>query len=124
VKPRKVADEQILLRIHLKELGLDALYEWEFEPSRKWRADLIVHSVKMIVEIDGGQFTRGHRTGFIPKKVRDRARTKGIVPQTPQEEDFDKVNTATMLGWRVLHFTPEQVNDGRAKKFIEQYLRA
>jgi very-short-patch-repair endonuclease len=121
-KPRKVSNEQILMRLHLKELGLDALYEWEFEPSRHWRADLVVHSRFLIIEIDGGQFSGGHRTGFVSKKVRERYARKGIVPQTPQEDDFDKVNTATMLAWKVLHFTPQQVNDGRAKAFIQRYL--
>jgi very-short-patch-repair endonuclease len=116
---RKVSEEQILLRLHLKELGFDSLYEWEFEPTRHWRGDIVVHSHKLIIEIDGGQFSGGHRTGFISKKVRERARRRGTIPQTPQEEDFDKVNTATMLGWRVLHFTPQQVSDGRAKAFIQ-----
>jgi hypothetical protein len=35
---------------------------------------------------------------------------------------MEKYNTAVMLGWLVLRFTPEQCKNGAAKQFLAEWL--
>lgn len=63
--------------------GSDMVREHVFHPTRKWRFDIAFPSVKLAVEIDG----RGrHQT------------IAGV------RADYEKMNEATRLGWRVLRF--------------------
>lgn len=67
--------------------------EYKFHPSRKWRFDFC-HPERMIaVEIEGGIFARsrlGHTTGIGFKR------------------NMEKYNAATLLGYMVLRYMPEQ----------------
>ncbi len=59
---------------------------------RKWRADFLWTTPKLIVEVDGGQWVaRGGRHNT--------------------DSDRLKTNTAAVLGYRVLHFTPDMLSD-------------
>jgi len=59
----------------------------------------------LAVEVEGGVYSRGrHTTGI------------GFT------RDCDKLNCAVLLGWRVLRFTAEMVNDGTALKMISYAL--
>ena len=98
---------QILLAQHLKELKLGPIVEeLRFHAQRKWRFDLAIPDVRIAFEANGGKWSGGHRRG------------KAI------EEENLKLNTATMMGWRVFQFTNEQILDGRAKEFIKRWLGA
>jgi very-short-patch-repair endonuclease len=79
--------------------------ELRFAPPRRWRFDFAFEPQKLAVEIEGGAFSRGRHT-----------RGAGFIA------DMEKYNTAVMLGWKVLRFTPSQVNDGTALGFIEYVL--
>lgn len=95
---------QFLLRQHLRELGFARMqWEWQF-CDRKWRFDLADASRRLAFECNGGKWSGGHRRG------------KAI------EDENDKLNTAILMGWRVLQFTNEQVLDGRAKAFLAEWL--
>jgi hypothetical protein len=98
-----LTDEQILLRIHLRELGIDTIYEHTFHPDRAWRFDLCNLDARIAFEISGGKRSGGHRRG------------------NAQDDEYDKLNTAQMMGWRVFQFTNEQVNTGKAKEFIKSW---
>jgi very-short-patch-repair endonuclease len=87
-----------LLTIHARELGLTPHPEHRFAPPRRWRFDLAFPDHKLAIEIEGGAFTRGRHT-----------RGAGFI------KDMEKYNTATLLGWRLLRFTPQQVLDGTAR---------
>lgn len=66
--------------------------EHRFHPTRRWRFDFAWPGRKVAVEIDGGQWVeRGGR------HARDSDRIKG--------------NIAAALGWRVLHFSGEMLDD-------------
>lgn len=80
--------------------------EVRFAPPRRWRFDYAFQPQKVAVEIEGGAFTRGRHT-----------RGTGFI------NDMEKYNTAVCLGWRVLRFTPSQVNDGTALGFLESVLK-
>ena len=75
----------------------------QFHPHRKWRFDFAwvavsggcaVQSIKLAVEIDGGSFMYGgHNRG------------------AQQQKDYEKMNHAVKLGWRVLRFNTADMKD-------------
>jgi very-short-patch-repair endonuclease len=103
VKSKQMQD---LMAIHLRELfpTFEVKREVAFCSDRKWRFDLAVD--KLAIEIEGGVWVEG-------------AHTRGMHFMS----DMEKYNRATLAGWRVLRFTPQQVNNGYAKSFIEEYLQ-
>lgn len=79
--------------------------EYKFFPGRKWRADFAWPDKMLIVEYDGGIYSRGRHV-----------RGKGF------ELDCEKFNAATLAGWRVLRFTRKHVESGMALMCIEMAL--
>lgn len=65
--------------------------EYQFEPSRKWRFDFAWQAM-VALEVQGGIWTRG-------RHVRPAAMLK----------EFEKLNRAAVLGWRILFVTPDQL---------------
>jgi very-short-patch-repair endonuclease len=99
----KLTPAQELLRIHLNELGQGCDYEVRF-CDRKWRFDIALPLHRLAIEISGGNWTGGHRRG------------------QAQENEYEKLNLAQMMGWRVLQFTNRQVLTGQAKEFLRTWL--
>ena len=99
-KARKQTLQQLLLAMHLKELGFETVSELQFCEGRRWRFDLACPAERLAFEVSGGTWTGGHARG------------------QAQEAEYDKLNTAQMLGWRVFQFTNRQVTSGEAKNFI------
>ena len=62
--------------------------EYRFCPPRRWRFDCCWPNYNVAVELEGGVWTRGRHT-----------RPAGY------QKDIEKYNTATALGYRVLRFT-------------------
>lgn len=75
-----------------KELQQECVKEFRFHPKRKWRFDYAFPAVKLALEVEGGVWTRGRHT-----------RPQGFL------NDIEKYNTATLLGWRVLRTTPDEL---------------
>lgn len=87
---------ELLAERLLSELpGEKPVPEYHFHPTRKWRFDFAYPIKKIAVEIEGGVWTGGAHT-----------RGRGF------EEDCEKYNAATLLGWRVFRFTGEMVERG------------
>lgn len=103
-KPYKQTPAQTLLLIHLGELGLQAEPEYQFSPERRWRLDTYVPEARIGIECNGGRYKFGHRSS------RD------------TDKDNEKMNTAQMMGIRVLQFTNEQILSGEAKEFVKKWL--
>lgn len=75
-------------------------------PGRKFRFDFAWTDRKLLVEIQGGTWGKGgHSTG------------SGI------DRDTEKLNLATIHGWRVMQFTGTQVRDGRAMKWLKAFFQ-
>lgn len=66
--------------------------EHRFASPRKWRFDFAHEEIMVAVEIEGGLWIRGRHN-----------RPKSMIA------DMEKYNTATILGWRLLRYTPQQV---------------
>ena len=91
--------------------------QFRFHPVRRWRFDFAigfdgagiskikghpsVMIAKIAVEVEGGQFTGGHKRG---RKA---------------DTDLEKFNAATLLDWRVLRFSTGMVERGEAWPVIQ-----
>jgi very-short-patch-repair endonuclease len=100
----------ILFEKHLGELGQEYVKEYRFHDKRKWRFDYLLCNspecfTEIAVEIEGAIWSRGRHT-----------RGKGY------QADLDKYNHATMMGFKVLRFSTEDVLRGRAKAFLAEHL--
>lgn len=77
------------LRLHAPDIA-PPLREKRFHGRRRWRFDFAWPSALLAVEVDGGQWAaRGGRHN-----------TDG---------DREKLNEAAALGWRVMRFSPQQI---------------
>jgi very-short-patch-repair endonuclease len=98
------SEAQILLGIHLKELGFKIIkYEFQFCSDRKWAADIYLPEMQWLIECDGGLHSGGHKRG---KALAD---------------DYEKQNTAQVLGYRFFRFSNEQVETGWAKEWLSRW---
>ncbi len=67
--------------------------EYKFHPDRKWRFDYAWPELKVALEIEGGIWVRGrHNRGI------------GMI------NDMVKYNSAAILGWRILRYTPQNIS--------------
>jgi hypothetical protein len=101
---------EALLAAQLHDADIPFEHNVKIIPGRKFMWDFVIGDTKLgtdrlLVEINGGVWTyAGHSTGT------------GIV------RDYEKLNLATLSGYRALLFTPEQVEDGTAIATIMQYM--
>lgn len=72
------------------ETGYEVEKEIKFHPTRKWRLDYGIPSLKIAIEIEGGVWSGGRHT-----------RGKGFIG------DMEKYNAAACCGWVVIRFTPD-----------------
>jgi very-short-patch-repair endonuclease len=74
-------------------------------PGRKFRFDFAWLEQRLLVEVNGGTYTKGaHSTG------------QGIA------RDYEKANLAVLQGWRVLSFDGKSVKSGEAVETIRKAL--
>lgn len=100
VKGKKINVGETLMAIHLRELGLGFDTQARVFPDRKWKWDFLVAD-NILIEIDG-YFAGHHGAGY--------------------GSDNEKANTATMMGFRCLRFSTNDVKRGKAKEFLKQWL--
>ncbi len=70
--------------------------EYRFHPTRRWKSDYANPKLKLILEVEGGTWITGRHntgTGFI--------------------KDCEKYNAASIAGWKILRYTPDQMRAGR-----------
>lgn len=79
--------------------------EYKFLESRRFRFDFAWPEEKIAVEIEGGIWSGGRHT-----------RGKGY------QKDMEKYNLAVLEGWRVLRFTPDQINKNETYVNIKRIL--
>ena len=77
--------------------------QYQFHPERKWAFDFAWPSHRLAVEIDGGQWLRsGGRHN--------------------RDSDREKLNAAAILGWRVLRYSGDMLND--PKRIVQEIVEA
>ncbi len=77
-----------------------------FNPKRKWRVDYFWPEYNLAVEVQGGVFIRGRH-----------------VSGAGSVNDMEKFNYLTLFGYRLLLFTPKQVETGYASAMIRAFIR-
>lgn len=108
-KPYKLTQAQTLLGIHLGELGLNVIYEHAFAEGRSWRLDLFLPEARIGIECNGGKWASANHSG-------------GHRRMAAIDDENLKVNTAQMMGIRVLQFANDFVLTGQAKEFLKTWL--
>lgn len=103
------SEAHILLEIHLKELGLTFVPEFQFHDTRKWRFDYVIPNQSpsaptVAIEIDGGVWTQGRHT-----------RGQGYLG------DLEKFREAAAMGYAVYRFSTQEVLNGKAREFIKEH---
>ncbi len=100
-----MSEGEELFALHCKAKGLSPVREWSFAKPRRWRFDFAFPKEKLAVEIEGGTWIQGrHNRG------------------SSIEKDLVKYNTAALLGWTVLRFTPAMVKSGAAINLVLEAL--
>jgi very-short-patch-repair endonuclease len=78
--------------------------EFKAIPGRKFRFDFSWAKFGLLVEVQGGTWGKGaHSTG------------QGI------NRDTEKLNLATIEGWRVMQFTGDQIREGKALRWLQSF---
>lgn len=82
------------------------VYEYRFHPVRKWRFDLAWIARKVALEVQGGIFIKGrhNRGGALLK-------------------EWEKLNTAAILGWRILYCQPMDLCTEDMVKIIKEAIK-
>ncbi len=95
-----------LFAMQLDAAGLTGyIREFQAIPGRKFRFDFAWRKERLLVEINGGTYSKGaHSTG------------------TGINRDYEKGNLAVLNGWRVLSFDTKQVKSGAALEVVEQLI--
>lgn len=80
--------------------------EYQFHPTRKWRFDFAWPHMMLAIEVEGGTHSGGAHV-----------RGKGY------QEDCEKYNEATAMGWTLFRFTAEMIKSGKAILFVEDFIK-
>lgn len=72
--------------------GSELVREFRFDKIRRWRADFARESARVLIEIEGGVWTRGRHLS-----------PRGFL------NDAEKYLTATLQGWVVIRLTEPQL---------------
>lgn len=94
-----------MLARQLEEAGIAHLREFKFMSDRKWRFDFCLAEQLYAVEVNGGIWTGGRH----------------VRPAALQRE-YEKLNEAAIMGYKVLIVTPQDVKDGSALALIKRAL--
>ncbi len=121
-----------------KLVGLESpVLEYRFHPIRRWRFDGAWPARMLAFEVEGGGWGvkcrrcggTGHAIGSVSPGggkctlCRGSGRSPGRHTRGKGfEQDCEKYNSAALLGWRLVRFTPDMVRDGRAMAVIREAL--
>jgi hypothetical protein len=94
------------LEVQMQAAGVPAWTpEHRFHATRRWRLDYAWPERLVAVEVHGGTWADGRHT-----------RGAGFA------SDREKMNTALLVGWRVLEVTTDHVRSGQALSWLEEAL--
>ena len=97
----------MFVRLIEQQLKLKCKKEFQFHPNRKWRFDYYIPELKLGIEVEGGTFKKTYykdKHGNLRIHEGGRHNTgNGFL------QDCEKYNTAIILGYKILRFTPENL---------------
>lgn len=103
------------LAVQLEQAGIPFERQAQFDPSRKWKADFLLapavwlygktYMAGLLVEVDGGTWVLGRHNH-----------------PTSIGAEYEKGAAAAILGFRVIHCTSEQAEDGTCLGWIRAAL--
>jgi hypothetical protein len=95
--PRKAPKDSYGLAAAFRQAGLpELLPEFVFHPSRKWAFDYASLAHMIAIEIEGGIWRPGGGAHSHPTAI---------------VRDLQKYNAATLIGWRVLRYQPQDIGE-------------
>ena len=106
------AEEQLALQ--LRALKVPFVREYVFHPTRKWRMDFAVPSIKFAIEVHGLTKWGKNKNGTM--------RLGAHQTVVGCERDFEKISEAMLLGWEVYCCSQFMIEDGRAFNMIEKLI--
>jgi|GEM_PF-2620614 len=99
------------LAAHIKLCGLpDPKREFVAIPGRRFRWDFAWPSFRILLEVQGGTWGKGGKGGSA-------AHSGGVAAA----RDAEKGNLAVMAGWKCLSVTTDQIREGKAIRFLQDY---
>lgn len=105
-KPKILGSSEALFDAACQSHGLPVpVREYRFHPTRKWRFDFLF-DCNVAVEVQGGLFSGG-------RHVRGAALL----------QEYDKINSAQIMGFIVLMVTPQQVENGEMFELVKRALK-
>ncbi len=113
---KRINQAEILLGIHLDELGVKYHTQYKFDEERRWTADFFIPSENILIEVDGG-------TGYFKNPKGQVIRSGRHNRKEGYEDDCRKLNTAALKhGFTCIRFTTGMVLNGEAKQFLSDNL--
>jgi hypothetical protein len=106
---RGLGQQLTLIPIKIDGVSLPIVRRHRFHPTRNWEFDFAIvdHGMKIAIEYEGGiYFHQGHT-----RPVRFRG-------------DMQKYNEATILGWHILRFGPDETRTGDARLTVERMAKS
>ena len=95
-------EDELMLQIQARGMP-EPLRQHKFHPSRLWRADFAWPAYRVIAEVQGGTYQHmAHSTG------------------TGIHRDYEKANSAQLMGYIYLQFDREMIEDGSAVDAIRK----
>jgi very-short-patch-repair endonuclease len=107
MKPPSELEQKLAFQIKAVKLP-EPQREFRFCPWRRYRADFAWPAQKLLVECEGGVFSKGKGWHLSVGGYLD---------------DLEKYNLAALLGYRVLRFTAAEIKKGTALNQIERALQ-
>ena len=102
-----MSELESLFDLQVRAAGLpEPKCEYKFHPSRKFRADRVWVEHRLIVEIMGG--THVAHTGH--------------TSHSGLHRDYEKTNLAQLMGFTVLQFDREMIEDGSAIDLVREFM--
>ena len=95
--PSRLEERFLMLWKHVK--GPDFEREYRFHHERRWRADFAQMEARVLIEIEGGIWVNGRHN-----------RAAGF------NADLEKYLEASLAGWRVFRFGPDQITLGNVER--------
>jgi len=97
------SEYELLMEQQLIEMNIPYVAEFRFYKKRRWRSDFAIPDLRILIEVEGGIWSGGRHT-----------RGAGFT------NDCEKYNTASLMGYIVLRFTPEQIESSYARRTIRK----